>query len=208
MSEQDQQIAQKDSSAQAAEIAAVAAVLAAGPPLLLAVQAISAAVKKPAKLILGALTVMKYKPGKKTAPAGEDIVSAAHRKNRLYRAAYLLNAATRLASADDFKAALEREKKLFAAHLEASKRRIEAAKKSQAAADRYGPVLGWGGILDDRTTPDCRWLIGKNYQATKPPGGLHPGARHARCRCFPVPPHPGKPVITSIPSSLGGNTSL
>jgi hypothetical protein len=209
MTEQAQQKAQKDPSGDAAEIAAVVAILLAGPPLATAVAAISAALKTPKKLILGLLALTKYKPGKKTPATGSDPVADALRKNLRYRAAYLINAVRRLATADDLTAALAREKKLFAAHLGACKRRVDAARKSAAMSDSTGNnILGWGGVLDDRTTPDCRWLIGKNYAADNPPEGLHPGGRHPRCRCFPLPASPGKPVVTALPHQLSGNSTL
>jgi hypothetical protein len=205
MAEQAQQKAQSDSSGNAAEIAAVAAVLAAGPPLITAVGAISAALKTPKKLALAALAAIKYKPGKKGAGKGGPL-AAVKAQNQKFRAAYLINAIKRLADAPDLQTGLKREKALFAAHLKASQRRTDAAKKTLNMSDHTGEgTLGWGGILDDRTTPDCRWLIGKNFDASNPPGGLYPGARHVYCRCYPTPAYPGKPVVTELPAHLGGN---
>jgi hypothetical protein len=209
MSEQAQQKAQSESSQQDAEIAAVVAILVAGPPLITAMKAISVAAKLPKKLVLALLAIIKYKPGKKAQAKGSGPVTAALKKNMRYRAAYLINAAQRLAAAPDLEAAIAREKTLFAAHKEASARRTAAAKASVAmATTSHSPVLGWGGILDNRTTPDCRWLIGKNYSVDNPPEGLHPGARHPRCRCYPTPSYPGKPVVTELPAHLSGNSPL
>jgi SPP1 gp7 family putative phage head morphogenesis protein len=186
-----------------AEIAAVAAVLAAGPPLLAAVQAISVAVKTPKKLVLAALAAIKYKPGKMPTVTGSNPLAEIKKKNRLYRAAYLINAVQRLATATDLAAGIQREKQLFSAHVQASTRRTAAAKASiKMTAATHSKILGWGGLLDDRTTPDCRWLIGKNYSADSPPEGLHPGSRHPNCRCFPAPAWPGKPVVTELPAHL------
>lgn len=208
MSEQAQQKAQSESSHSGAEIAAVAAILAAGPPLAMALKAISAVAKLPKKLVLGVLSVLKYKPGKKALP-GSGIAAEARKRNLRYRAAYLLNATDRLAAADDLDAALQREKALFASHKEASKRRVDSAKGSaKMVVTTRSNILGWGGILDDRTTPDCRWLIGKNYAADNPPEGLHPGGRHPRCRCYPTPAYIGKPVVTKLPGHLTGNSPL
>lgn len=209
MSEQVQQKAHSDSSQTEAEIVAVLAVLTAGPPLAAAIQAISVAVKMPPKAILGVLAAMKYKPGKKASVKGLGPVAAAHRANLRYRAAYLLKAARRLADADDMGAALQREKALFKAHQDACARRVDGAKASvKMKTVTNSHVLGWGGILDDRTTPDCRWLIGKNFTVDNPPDGLHPGGRHPRCRCYPTPAYVGKPVVTELPAHLGGNSSL
>jgi hypothetical protein len=206
MSEQAQEKAQEDSSQKDAVIAAVVAILVAGPPLIVAIQAISAATKTPKKLALGLLTAMKYKPGKKAHPKGEDPVMAAHRANLRYRALYILAALQRLATADNLQAALTREKALFAQHQQACARRVAAAKASKKmAAVTHSQLLGWGGILDDKTTPDCRWLIGKNFRADNPPGGLHPGGRHPRCRCYPTPAYVGKRVVDALPAHLSVN---
>lgn len=205
MSEQEQQKAQKAPFQHSAEIAAVLAVLTAGPPLTAAVRAISTALKTPKKFVLALLSVVKYKPGKKVIP-GQGVLAGALKKNLAFRAAYLVNAVQRVAAAPDLATGLAREKQLFAAHLKASKRRIEAAKNTlNQASETGGHLLGWGGILDDRTTPDCRWLIGKNFDAANPPEGLYPGARHVNCRCYPVPAHPGKPVVTELPLHLRRN---
>jgi hypothetical protein len=209
MSEQAQQMAQSESSQHEAEIAAVVAILVAGPPLVTAIQAISAVLKTPKKLALGLLALIKYKPGKKTKATAAGPVAAAIKKNMRFRAAYVINAVRRLADAPDLPAALAREKQLFAAHKEAAARRTAAAKASaDMAATSNSRTLGWGGILDDRTTPDCRWLIGKNYSVDNPPEGLHPGGRHPRCRCYPTPAYPGKPVVTELPAHLRGNSPL
>jgi hypothetical protein len=203
MTEQDQQMAQKAPSQHDAEIAAVLAVLLAGPPLIAAIQAISAVLKTPKKLVLGVLAAMKYKPGKTAVTKGLDPVAIARRENMRYRAAYVAAAVRRLAEAPDLGKAIAREKVLFAQHQQACARRIAAAKASVDMKTTTGSdTLGWGGILDDNTTPDCRWLIGKNFSASSPPEGLHPGGRHPRCRCYPTPAHEGKPVVTALPAHL------
>jgi hypothetical protein len=203
VNEQDQQKAQQQSLQQDAEVSAVLAVLLSGPPLATAVLAISAVLKTPGKLVLAVLAGMRYKPGKKTLTSGTDPVAAAKRANLRYRAAYLINAVKRLVNAPDLKTALAREKQLYTAHKQASARRVASAQASVRLSNSTGTaILGWGGIQDARTTPDCLWLIGKNYGVASPPEGLHPGARHPRCRCYPVPPFPGKTVVTALPSHL------
>lgn len=206
MSEQAQEKAQEESIQKEAVITAIVALLVLGPPLVAAIQAISAVTKTPKKLALGLFSAMKYKPGKKALPKGDDIVSAAHRTNARFRALYVLAALQRLATADDLGAAITREKALFKAHKKACARRIAAATATQkmtTVAD--SKILGWGGIIDDRTTADCRWLIGKNFRADNPPNGLHPGGRHPRCRCYPLPAYPGKRVVTAVPTQLSSN---
>jgi hypothetical protein len=202
MSEQAPQKAQNEDLQHAAELAAVLAVLQSGPPLVTAVRAISAALKTPAKFSLALLHITGYKPGKKGSILGSDPVAMTRRANLRYRAAYIIAALVRLSTADDLKAALAREKTLFAAHREACARRLAAAKNTAQLTEQHGPVLGWSGVLDGNTTPDCRYLIGKNFKAANPPDGLFPGGRHPRCRCFPVAPFTGKPVVTSLPAGM------
>lgn len=208
MSEQVPEKAPNEDSWSDAAIAAILAILVAGPPLITAVQAISAALKAPKKAVLTALAAMKYKPGKKTLPVG-GVAAATKKQNLKFRAAYLIKAVNRIAAAPDLATGLAREKALFNAHLAASKKRLDAAKASEKMATSTGAtVLGWGGILDDRTTADCQWLIGKNYAVSNPPDGLHPGARHRFCRCYPVPAYPGKPVVTNLPATSGDNSTV
>lgn len=102
------------------------------------------------------------------------------------RAMYLLAASRRLAAGGSTAA----ERALYGAHLAAEERRHEAAARVDAAAKRWGPVLGWWSERDDRTTALCRAAHGTNFSALAPPAGVGwPGTIHAgQCRCKPVAP--------------------
>lgn len=120
---------------------------------------------------------------------------------------YLVTAAGRLAEAEaEGPAALalakEAEERYFDLHLVAEERRMRAAALQDMAArlnvDRVHPeLLGWRAVLDDRTTPECRWAHGRNFRADRMPVIGWPGAVHVHCRCSPGPAIPGAPLIPS-----------
>jgi hypothetical protein len=142
-----------------------------------------------------------------------DVARAQARREAYYRAAYVTSAARRLyeaawpagaaAGRDDveqtraaaekaLRAAVGRERSYELAHERARKRRMAAAVDVAAAADDYGPVLGWHAHDDDRTTPECRAADGSNFRAGQPPVIGWPGTLHGGvCRCRPGPPHLG-----------------
>lgn len=108
------------------------------------------------------------------------------------RAMYILAAVRRLGRGGSAKA----ERTLFKAHLAAEKRRYEAARAVDAAAAKWGPVLGWWSERDDRTTPACFAAHGANFSALRPPAIGWPGTIHAgQCRCKPVAPWPGGDML-------------
>jgi hypothetical protein len=183
-----------------------------------------------------------------TTPAGpskraqRDVAS----REPLYRAAYLLNAAQRVQRAyarpgtrgpnaepltpqEALQRALQAEAQYIAGHVAAAKKRLEAArdvdaaadrwgdllgwvatldaaKQTEAAAERFGDLLGWVATLDDRTTPDCARAHGANFRITSPPRIGWPGSVHRACRCRPGRPIPGARVLAGIstPSTTGG----
>lgn len=186
-----------------AQVAAIVAVLLSGAALATSAAALAAIVKTSRNVATAALLAIHYKPGKKVPPKPNTAEAAARLGNLRYRAAFLKAATGRLAAADNIGAALKRERRLFQAHKVASQRRVEAATASDTLRSRYGPLLGWHAHLDERTTPDCGYLHGKNYLAEHPPGGLHPGARHMNCRCTAVAPFPGAPVVRKLPRRFG-----
>lgn len=118
-------------------------------------------------------------------------------------AIYLVHAADRLAEAseetDGLLKAWENEERYFQLHKRAEERRLRSALHIDVTAatlsDRSKGLLGWYGILDERTTPTCRWAIGRNFEADKMPSVGIPGAVHIACRCTPGPPRPGAPLI-------------
>lgn len=101
----------------------------------------------------------------------------------------------RMTPAEAARRAFERERRYLEQHRAAQANRRRAARAVDAAAARYGEVLGWVSVRDNRTTWDCLRLHGKNFHVADPPGGHLPGSVHPRCRCTAGPPHPGARII-------------
>lgn len=144
---------------------------------------------------------VKYGPSPDTG-----VPSAATESARLepyYRAQYVLAASRRAqvaikqggVSVDE---AAETERRYFGQHLEAVLNRAKAAGKVDAAAKRYGDVIGWYARLDNRTSPECRAANGKNFNASVRPAIGYPGAVHTHCRCRPGKPHKTKNTVYSV----------
>lgn len=92
---------------------------------------------------------------------------------------------------------VSRETRYFGQHRDAIWSRAKAAMAVDMAALQHGLLLGWHTHIDDRTTPDCRAADGKNFRADAMPLIGYPGTVHAKCRCEPVGPFPGAPVLSS-----------
>lgn len=107
-------------------------------------------------------------------------------REALLEAYYVLNALKRGLGPEHPK-----EKRYAQQHADAIRTRHQAEAEAREQAGVYGPVLGHYGINDEVTTPDCAFLIGKNYRVDDPPDGLYPGGRHTFCRCWSGPPRPG-----------------
>jgi hypothetical protein len=140
----------------------------------------------PAAATLGLLTLLG--PGGLAVPAPSRPGGALAMMERgmvARRAMYLLAGARRMAG--EITPAAERA--LYGAHLRAEKRRLDAARRIDAAAARWGPVLGWVSRRDERTTAECKTAHGGNFSALRPPTIGWPGTLHAgNCRCLPGPP--------------------
>jgi hypothetical protein len=136
------------------------------------------------------------------------------RQNLIRRAQFFLAAARRTQQAivaarskDEpvlaaIRDALATEKRFMALHVQASTGRVQAASAVDGMAAVHGDLLGWRATLDGRTTAECRKASGSNFHAGRPPvlsdGTVaFPGAVHSRCRCIPVPPRRGAPVLPS-----------
>jgi hypothetical protein len=137
-------------------------------------------------------------------PAGQ----AAARQNLARRAWYVLAATTRVMNAmltaratggEVTRAgldALRRERLYYSQHLNAMWVRARNAMTIDMTAAQHGPLLGWLAVLDNRTTPECRWASGKNFYADNPPYIGWPGVGpHVNCRCRPVAPWPGGQLL-------------
>lgn len=105
------------------------------------------------------------------------------------RARYLLAAAKRLTTAalhGVFPQALRLERGYLDQHVQAGRNRARAAAALDRVAADHGPWLVWHTHHPDdgRVTPDCAVLDGAVFTVDNIPGGLPPGARHPRCRCY------------------------
>lgn len=121
--------------------------------------------------------------------------------NAIRRAAYLVSAARRLAPAiasrdrGRIEMAKTVEERHRQAHERAERLRSEAGYRivdeiADRGTDRNGEILlGWYAILDSRTSVDCRWADGRNFNALVPPIIGYPGTAHLECRCRPGRPH-------------------
>lgn len=118
------------------------------------------------------------------------------------RAAYIVNAAKRLARDRD----LEAERRYLGQHLNAERARMQSAANVDRAATQHGPVLGWKATMDAATTRACAGANGRNFLASRPPvlPGTedgerivgYPGMPHGgACRCIPVPPYPNARLL-------------
>lgn len=120
--------------------------------------------------------------------------------NAFRRAAYLANAVQRLAPAfasgdsDRIFRAERAEDRYFDQFQAAERRRNAAGQRVALLAGNYGLdargelLMGWGATLDSRTSADCRWAHGRNFNALVMPPIGYPGMVHLLCRCRPGPP--------------------
>jgi hypothetical protein len=92
-------------------------------------------------------------------------------------------------------AALERERKWYAAHQAAMWNRARAAGMTDMAAAEHGDLLGWLAVKSPVTSPECKAASGKNYYASRMPDIGFPGAVHPNCKCMPTAPWPGAPLL-------------
>lgn len=146
----------------------------------------------------------------------EAPVRAQQEEEVYYRAAYFIAAAKRMqATLDDntalpvdqaSKMAIQKEERFRAMH-EASRRlRMRAAVQvAQVAYEVGGMLLGWMAHPDDKTTPECRAADGHNFRIDQRPLIGWPGQPHGgTCRCVPVPPYAGVPMVDEATRSLIG----
>jgi hypothetical protein len=158
--------------------------------------------------IAGAAGVAMQSPPPVTGVVGAASAQTS-RQNLLRRAQFVLSAGKRLAQ--DIRQAraqgkpvtqavqdgLARERRYYAAHTAAIWNRAVAAGKTDMAAMEHGPLLGWLARLDAKVSAECRKASGKNFYADRMPEIGFPGAVHPSCRCEPVAPWPGAPLLPS-----------
>jgi SPP1 gp7 family putative phage head morphogenesis protein len=133
------------------------------------------------------------------------------RVNTLRRAAFTLASVRRIQKAADdaraqgepvidaIRAAVQTERRYFTQHVHASQKRIAATSAVDGMAAIHGNLLGWRTVVDEATTPGCLAADGKSFRVDDPPvvegQPNFPGTVHPRCRCRPMPPRPGAPVM-------------
>lgn len=123
---------------------------------------------------------------------GQGIASAgAYVKELAYRALFGVRAARRMATAafqGKFDAQRNKEEATYQAHKKAAKERETRMSVLDDAVRRWGDLLSWRAVIDDRTTPECLNANGKNFRVSRPPTIGLPGlGPHPRCRCVPGP---------------------
>jgi len=126
-----------------------------------------------------------------SAPLGRGPgASVIRNSGPVFRAAYLIQAARRIAEADDEAEQKGNESRYFRQHQGAQIKRELGAMRLDAAQAAHGRTLGWYATLDERTTAECRAAHGKNFDIRHPPVIGLPGiGPHHGCRCTPGAPH-------------------
>lgn len=157
----------------------------------------------------GSATVAMDSPPPVTGVVGHASEQTS-RQNLLRRAQFVVSAGKRLAG--DIRQAraqgkpvsaalldgLARERRYYSMHVAAMWNRATAAGKTDMAALEHGDLLGWLAVMNDRkTSPECRAASGKNFRASAMPKIGYPGSVHPHCRCMPVAPWPGAPLLPS-----------
>ncbi len=142
-------------------------------------------------------------PGSDVGPVEQAVRDA----EPAWLALYLVRATERLAAAaaqgpDELRSAESAEVRYSQLQRAASARRAACAREVDRAAQIYADrepegLLGWAAVIDGRTTPECRWANGRNFDATRPTVIGVPGSVHLRCRCSVRAPIPGAPLIPS-----------
>lgn len=181
-----------------AQVAAVAALLAAAVSIDVAANTLSTLLGIPRALALGLLRLNASAPIVRLpdGPSGRVL----NESELTYRAAYLANAGLRikqrLDSGQGPDAAAAPERLLFRMHRAAQAGRARASNAVDVLAKRVGLRLRWRAVNDSKTSPECRAANGKLFDAAHPPVIGLPGAVHPHCRCKPVPASEGTGTTT------------
>jgi len=186
---------------------ATAAVAAAGVAAMIAALKLRFKLSSAAWQALGAVLSMVTEKPHPVAGAGGQASAQVSRLNAARRAQYVLAATRRVLTAvkeagakggspgTALRDALATERGYYQLHLAAMANRAAAAAETDAAAAKYGDLLGWKSVLDSRTSAECRAAHGKNYLASRMPDIGFPGAVHPSCRCLPSAPWPGGKLL-------------
>lgn len=100
---------------------------------------------------------------------------------------------------EDLADALRREKIYWQAHKAAQQKRDAASKQVDVAAGKFGELLGWYAVRDERTTPECKQSDGRNFYRSVPPNIGLPGTVHPACRCFAGKAHDTDETVYTVP---------
>jgi hypothetical protein len=91
-----------------------------------------------------------------------------------------------------------KEERYFRQHVAAEFQRTQKGNEVAVLTGRYGTVLGWKAVDDDKTTPECKAADGHNFDTRHIPDIGYPGVGpHANCRCKAVPPYPNAKMLPS-----------
>lgn len=149
-------------------------------------------------------------------PLAGRVIRTQHRANLIRRAQYLLAAGRRLGTAvvrqartpGSVSKALATERRYLRQHLDATRKRIDAAAKVdqvwQQETAKSGMLnkpglLGWLAVMDDRTSAECRAAHRRNFDPLRPPPIGLPGTVHPDCRCKAGPAWNTDRMVDSIP---------
>lgn len=204
-----------------AVVQVLAEVLARTAPAVQAVRSVLGAIGVSAKVAAAVLYMVQR--GAKGAQATGQAMAATLRAEAAYRAAYLAHGSVRVQNAVNAGKSLDQavadEMRFYRMHLQAQENRRRAA----AVVDRvarpvdmqaaYGPaappgeggtvmLAGWRARLDLRTSPECRAADGCNFRVDVPPVIGYPGTVHLHCRCVPVAPYKGAPVLDALTPAM------
>jgi hypothetical protein len=168
-------------------IAAVAAILVPLAPTSVSSDAVVDAAENVAKMVLRDPPDVS---GSGRGPAEDRAIV----ENLLHRGFYGVAAFRRLLSGKP----LEDEGRFFDMHQQANDTRLKGARVNDAAADRWGSLLGWHHHGTARThRPGHVDADRKNYDLTRLPPistGGWPGTLPG-CDCSPAAPYPGAPLL-------------
>ncbi|MGH3502027.1 MAG: hypothetical protein ACRDQA_14260 [Nocardioidaceae bacterium] len=137
----------------------------------------------------------------------DSLVITRYRDNETaYRAAYILNAATRMQTSmdngDSPAKALRREGRWHKQHEQARRKRLEASTGVEKARDLFGwkddrgeRMVGWYHNPLANNTPDCVAASGHNFYPERGTWIGLPGAVHPGCQCYAGPYIPGAGMV-------------
>ena len=137
------------------------------------------------------------------------MLGAQRRQNAFRRATYVLNSARRISTATltrdpaTIASAWTRELNYLGSHLQANRKRNEAAIQLAERWNKAGrpALMGWWATLDSKTTKECRAAHGRNFDPKSIPPIGYPGSVHPNCRCKSVLPWDTDLRVENLPDA-------